>query len=197
MSSNTNTTAPIPTPTAFINPAQKLGPFPSVRRVVTGHSAEGKPTVIRDEVQQPFFWNPKVLSPVSDFYRTSEHPANLDCEVKTSEWVDEIKENPEVISANGSTFRVIDMPPGLFVPMHRTISVDYGIMAKGTLTLVLDDGKKCLLNEGDVMIQRGTMHGWKNETDEWVRMYCVSLASKPVEVNGELLPQVLPGPRKL
>jgi len=195
MSSNTNTNTASTTPT-FANPAQKLGPYPNIRRVVTGHSSEGKAIVVNDEVLQPFFWNPKVLTAVTDFYRTSEFPAIIDGEVATGEWVDEIKKNPEVISANGSTFRVLDMPPGTFVPLHRTISVDYGIMAKGTLTLVLEDGKTSLLKEGDVVIQRGTMHGWKNETDEWVRMYCVSLGSKQVEVKGELLPEVLPGPRK-
>jgi len=195
MSSNTSTNT-VSAPPTFINPAQKPGPYPNIHRVVTGHSKEGKSIVIRDEVQQPFFWNPKVLTAVTDFYRTSEHPANLDCEVKTDEWVDEIKENPEVISANGSTFRVLDMPPGTVVPMHRTISVDYAIMAKGTLTLVLEGGETRLLKQGDVLIQRGTMHGWKNETDGWVRMYAISLASKPVEVNGELLPEVVPGPRK-
>lgn len=42
--------------------------------------------------------------------------------------------------------------------MHRTISVDYGVVLKGEIELVLDDGVKTLMKEGDVVVQRGTIH---------------------------------------
>jgi hypothetical protein len=41
--------------------------------------------------------------------------------------------------------------------------------------LELEDGERVTLNEGDTVIQRGTMHCWRNETAEWARMYFVGL----------------------
>ena len=46
---------------------------------------------------------------------------------------------------------------------------------KGSVTLILENNQKTTLNAGDVVVQRGTLHGWKNETDEWTRMYFVML----------------------
>jgi len=173
---------------------QSQGPYPNVRRVITGHSSEGKSILLRDEAKEPIFWSPESVAPVHDLYRTNEHPAVIDTEVPTGNWVDEIAANPELISANGSTFRAIDMPPGMTVPMHRTISIDYGIVMKGNLTLILDDGKITTLKPGDVVVQRGTSHGWRNNSiDEWVRIYFIGLGSKPININGELLPEVKPG----
>lgn len=59
--------------------------------------------------------------------------------------------------------------------MHRTVSLDYAIIVKGQLTLILDDNKRAVLHPGDVAIQRGTIHSWKNEGTEWVRMYAIVL----------------------
>ena len=46
-------------------------------------------------------------------------------------------------------------------------------MISGSLVLVLDDNKRVLMKPGDVIVQRGTIHAWVNETDEWTRMYFV------------------------
>lgn len=43
------------------------------------------------------------------------------------------------------------------------------------MTLILDDDKHVVLNEGDVVVQRATIHGWKNEGTEWARMFFVML----------------------
>lgn len=48
-------------------------------------------------------------------------------------------------------------------------------MAKGSVTLILDDDKRVKLNAGDVIVQRGTIHGWYNESDEWAHMYFVMI----------------------
>jgi uncharacterized cupin superfamily protein len=53
--------------------------------------------------------------------------------------------------------------------MHRTESVDYGIVIEGEMTLVLDDSE-VLLETGSVVIQRGTNHAWANRSGKPCRM---------------------------
>lgn len=53
--------------------------------------------------------------------------------------------------------------------MHRTESVDYGIVIDGEMTLVLDDSE-VLLKPGSVVIQRGTNHAWANRSGRPCRM---------------------------
>jgi uncharacterized cupin superfamily protein len=56
--------------------------------------------------------------------------------------------------------------------MHRTESVDYGIVIDGEMTLVLDDSE-VLLKEGSVVVQRGTNHAWANRSGRPCRMLFV------------------------
>jgi mannose-6-phosphate isomerase-like protein (cupin superfamily) len=53
--------------------------------------------------------------------------------------------------------------------MHRTESVDYGVVIAGAIVLILDDSEVAL-KTGDVVIQRGTNHAWANRTSEMCRM---------------------------
>jgi mannose-6-phosphate isomerase-like protein (cupin superfamily) len=56
--------------------------------------------------------------------------------------------------------------------MHRTESVDYGIVIDGEMTLVLDDSE-VLLKAGSVVVQRGTNHAWANRSGRPCRMLFV------------------------
>ncbi|KAJ7088200.1 hypothetical protein C8R43DRAFT_1050810 [Mycena crocata] len=150
-------------------------PFPDVRRVVTGHTSAGKSTVIADTIQPPTFWSPERVNPKFDLFYTGTTPAAIDSEVAEGKWVDEIADHPELFSVNGSTFRAFEFSPGSVSPVHRTVSLDYGIVAKGTVVLELEDGKRVTLKEGDTVVQRGTMHQWRNETTEWARVYFIGL----------------------
>lgn len=70
--------------------------------------------------------------------------------------------------------------------MHRTQSVDFGVVLEGTIELILDDGKRQLMQRGDVAVQRATMHAWKNpSTTEWTRMLFVLQDSQPLEIGGK------------
>ena len=53
--------------------------------------------------------------------------------------------------------------------MHRTETVDYGLVLEGEITLVLDGGETAL-KAGDVVIQRGTSHAWANRSGRNCRM---------------------------
>ncbi|MDH4414131.1 MAG: cupin domain-containing protein [Rhizobium sp.] len=59
--------------------------------------------------------------------------------------------------------------------MHRTESIDYGVVIEGEMTLVLDDGE-VLLKQGSVVIQRGTNHAWANRSGRMCRMLFVLVA---------------------
>jgi quercetin dioxygenase-like cupin family protein len=74
---------------------------------------------------------------------------------------------------HGTRIRFVDIPPDTADSphslMHRTESVDYGIVVSGEMTLILDKGET-LLREGDVVIQRGTNHAWANRSGTPCRM---------------------------
>lgn len=53
--------------------------------------------------------------------------------------------------------------------MHRTETVDYGIVLEGEVTLIVDDGET-VVRAGDIVIQRGTNHGWANRSDKNCRI---------------------------
>jgi quercetin dioxygenase-like cupin family protein len=48
--------------------------------------------------------------------------------------------------------------------MHRTATLDYGVIIDGSTELILDSGEKTVLKKGDVFVQRGTAHAWRNIT---------------------------------
>jgi mannose-6-phosphate isomerase-like protein (cupin superfamily) len=56
--------------------------------------------------------------------------------------------------------------------MHRTESVDYGVVIEGEMTLVLDDSE-VTLRPGSVVVQRGTNHAWANRSGKPCRMLFV------------------------
>lgn len=88
----------------------------------------------------------------------------------------------------GTTTHYSEIGPGLVTPMHRTVSIDQVVVLEGTLELILDGGEKRVLNRGDMVVQRGTMHAWRNPSDtDWVRFFAVVQPIEPVEVDGEKL----------
>ena len=79
----------------------------------------------------------------------------------------------EIGDRNASTVRAASPHP----LMHRTESVDYGLVIDGEMTLVLDDGE-VLLKPGSVVIQRGTNHAWANRSGKVCRMLFVLVAGR-------------------
>ena len=53
--------------------------------------------------------------------------------------------------------------------MHRTQTIDYGIVLEGELTLILD-ADETVVRAGDIVIQRGTNHGWANRSGRHCRI---------------------------
>ncbi|BAV05343.1 Cupin domain-containing protein [Filimonas lacunae] len=53
--------------------------------------------------------------------------------------------------------------------MHRTKTVDYGIVLEGEITLVLDK-EEAIIRAGDIIVQNGTNHAWANRSGNICRM---------------------------
>jgi mannose-6-phosphate isomerase-like protein (cupin superfamily) len=68
---------------------------------------------------------------------------------------------PEASSHSGATTR--------HAFMHRTETIDYGIVLEGELTLIVDEGET-VVRAGDIVIQRGTNHGWANRSGRHCRI---------------------------
>lgn len=62
--------------------------------------------------------------------------------------------------------------------MHITATVDYDIIIEGELWLELDDGEIRHLKAGDVVIQNGTRHAWRNRTDKPTTMISVMVGGE-------------------
>lgn len=54
--------------------------------------------------------------------------------------------------------------------MHKTNTVDYAVVYDGEMWLELDDGETLHLKRGDVVVQNGTRHAWRNKGNKPVTM---------------------------
>jgi quercetin dioxygenase-like cupin family protein len=68
--------------------------------------------------------------------------------------------------------------------MHTTDTVDYVIVLDGELWLELDQGAEKRLQTGDVVIQNGTRHAWRNKTDKPSRVAFVLIGAQRAGVGG-------------
>jgi quercetin dioxygenase-like cupin family protein len=134
------------------------------RRIVTGHDASGKSVVLSDAP------NPKTLdigtAAFHEVWITDATPVPI--EASETDPTDRPVRTPP--PANGVLVRFTEMAPGAEAPMHRTESVDVGVVLEGETWLLLDDGSETLMRAGDVCVQRGTNHAWANRSDRPVRM---------------------------
>ena len=67
--------------------------------------------------------------------------------------------------ADGVMVRFTEMAPGAESPMHRTETVDVGVVLEGETWLLLDDGSETRVGVGDAVVQRGTNHAWANRSE--------------------------------
>ena len=157
-----------------------------VRRVVTGHDARGRAVIFADDSVVPAGY-PGQDAAVVRVWTTSTLPADNNDPVDGRERVLALHGD------GGSAIRVVDMPPGFVSPMHRTGSIDYIIILSGQLELELDDGVRTLVGPGDIVVQRGTIHRWRNPSDSEVcRGVMVLTEARPYEHDGVPLENVLP-----
>jgi quercetin dioxygenase-like cupin family protein len=88
----------------------------------------------------------------------------------------------------GTTTHYSEIGPGLVTPMHQTVSIDQIVVLEGELELILDSGERLVLRKHDMVVQRGTMHAWRNPSEtQWVRFFAVVQPIVPLVVDGKEL----------
>jgi len=159
--------------------------LPPVQRVVTGHDANGRASFTSEDV------TPTRMIPSGDasfllIWTTETVPADNNDETDG-------RERDAGLTLNkGSVIRVVDMLPGKESPMHRTNSIDYGIVLKGEIELELDDGVKKTVREGGIIIQRGTNHLWRNTTGQPARIAFILIEAPAYRHDGVPLDEAKP-----
>lgn len=157
-------------------------PLPLVRRIATTHNENGQGVVAYD-TQVPVCLLPHG-SGSALIWATEESPADIASP-------DDKARAKTGFTNNGSIFRVVDIPPRSVGAMHRSISLDYIIVQRGSVVLTLDDGSKTRVNQGEFVVQQATMHGWDNDTDDWARILAIMLPSEAPKVAGRELEEDL------
>jgi quercetin dioxygenase-like cupin family protein len=174
-----------------------------VRRIITGHNAQGKSVILSDAP------SPHALSLIddpafglTDLWVTSGSPADNTGSADAAARPAITLEPPR----GGSIFRVVEFPPdqatagkldrtklfevmhasgamdqeGARHPgMHKTATVDYAIVLSGEIYAMMDEGET-LMKAGDCLVQRGTNHAWSNRSQEPCMVAFVLVAATPV-----------------
>lgn len=163
-----------------------------IRRVVTGHDANGKATVLSDGPAPFVHVNPRNPDDTStDIWRTGEMPVTIVAEHEETT----LGPRRQMPTANGTVIRINRFAPetdavrnmsveqtraafaalgnepastfgrgGHHPMMHRTETIDYALILSGEITMLLDD-QDVHLKAGDVVVQCGTNHAWSNRSD--------------------------------
>lgn len=169
------------------------------RRIVTGHAPDGSSVVTRDE-RLPAIVNPTVGVSFFEVWNTQAMPVPVDnaagpparplqivptpqgSVIRVVEFPPEDEKTREMSgeaaraafaqmgSAADSTWDKSSPHP----LMHRTETVDYGIVLEGEIHLVLTDSET-RLGPGDIVVQRGTDHAWANRSGRVARMAFILL----------------------
>jgi quercetin dioxygenase-like cupin family protein len=142
-----------------------------VRRVITGHNAEGKAIVQIDELAS----NVRPLRQGANacvIWTTKGFP------VDNSGDFDAAKRQVATSEPDGTVLRVIEYAPGVSPRNHRTDSIDYAVVISGEIDMQLDD-TSVHLKAGDVLVQRGTIHDWVTRGTESCVIAFVLIGANP------------------
>lgn len=160
-----------------------------VRRVVTGHSPDGKAIFVSDEVVEPTtlallpgmefhrLWGadgpvhfpddgsrpiaPTYFPPIGGFRVGffNVPPATTAADFENLDIEAALTEMETKLPGMASHMEIEN--PG----MHTTASVDFEYIVSGRCVLELDDGATKELGPGDTVVQNGTRHAWRNPFD--------------------------------
>ena len=147
-----------------------------IRRIVTGHDSAGVAMVVED-APTPHQWTPPDGGTVYELWQHAGRPDNA------GTYVDTIGSQVSFAPpASGTVFRIVDFAPRSdddVVYLHRTASLDYCLVISGSIHAVLDDAET-QMSAGDVLVQRGTNHGWRNRSGEVCRVLFVLIDAEPL-----------------
>ena len=131
-----------------------------LRRVVTGVDAAGRSCILFDGPAARTIWS------------TDSVPADNGGVADTG---------GETINfpTDGTRFVTVEFPPGDMKRMHATDTIDYLVVISGEAVFITETGET-RLRAGDVLVDRGVVHAWRNDTDQTCRIVNVLVPAKPV-----------------
>lgn len=143
----------------------------NIRRIVTGHDANGKPIVrIDDRGQHSASWRPQMEQ--QQFWTTMDLPVELN-----EDGEDKGARQVGTTIDGGSIFKVVEFGPGVTPRVHRTDSIDYAVVLSGEIDMEMDEDTTVHLAAGDVLVQRATIHNWVNNGTEPCRIAFVLISA--------------------
>jgi mannose-6-phosphate isomerase-like protein (cupin superfamily) len=174
-----------------------------VRRVLTGHDAQGRSVFLSDG-EAP---NVKEMAAMpglalTDLWETKGAPASNAGDADAADRPVRL-EPPK----NGTILRIVEFPPdsawrgatdgkegfkaigaghaqdkhSADPMMHKTSTVDYIIVLKGEIYAIMETGEK-LLRAGDILVQRGTNHSWSVRGSEPCIVAAVLVSAEPLKL---------------
>ncbi|KAI1161558.1 hypothetical protein F5B18DRAFT_428883 [Nemania serpens] len=160
------------------------------RRFITSHNEKGQGVFVVDDDGDHHRIMVQGEAVANIIYSTKGAKVDLNDE-KDLKYAKE--KEPAIHVPGGSVARLIDFAPGMESPIHRAMSIDYGIVVEGKFLLSLDSGESKVMLPGDMSVNRGCMHKWKNLDEERSgRMLFVLLDVEPYKApNGEVLEEFL------
>ena len=162
--------------------------LPAIKRFITDHNDESK-AIFNTENKETLEW--QNVGGIKNFalgYATNNFPVKLDGSDDLRKYEQYLQNKPGIVIPGGTVLRYVDLAPGTVSPMHRTVSLDYGVVLEGQIECLLDSGDSRIMNRGDVAIQRATAHEWRNTSKtEWARLMFVLQESQPVSIGGKAL----------
>lgn len=158
-----------------------------VRRIVTGHDAAGKAIVASDEQIASRTMSARPGISRCEIWSTDGMPVDISDAATARQRQGFVVRNNYVGSGQGTTIRVVEFGPSNQKFMHRTETLDYGIVLSGECDMELDDGKMVRVKQGDIVVQRGTMHAWVNNGTQPCVLAFVLIDANPAEAGGQAL----------
>ena len=177
-----------------------------VRRIVTGHDAQGRSKVLSDAASPHAMTLAGVDTfGVTDLWKTTCTPADNTGTADTCEsaiilappksgtvlrlvefppdkdYIGRWKRDEAFASMGKSGAHAIDSSSERHEAMHRTASVDYAFVLEGEIWAVLD-ADEVLMGVGDFLIQRGTNHAWSNRSERLALVGFVLIDAEPLDL---------------
>ncbi|TPX16350.1 uncharacterized protein E0L32_003999 [Thyridium curvatum] len=156
------------------------------KRFITTHNDKGEAVIDTSLPEDAPFYPIPGGAGFAQAYVTKGFPTQLNDGADMAVYKQYLDSAPGLTVSDGTVLRYVDIPPASLSPMHRTVSLDYGVVLDGEVELILDSGETRVLQKGDVCIQRATMHAWRNLSDtEWARMLYILQPAQPLQVVGK------------
>jgi quercetin dioxygenase-like cupin family protein len=154
--------------------------LPPIRRVITGHGANGVAKVLWEDFASNAKPSRRPGGGKSTLIWSSDR---MPIDMPVGEKIEDM--GARILGTapppNGTRFCVIDFPANAPGTMHRTETIDYVLVLFGEIDMDMD-ASTVHLKAGDILIQRGTNHSWVNRSDKPARVAFVLIDATPLGI---------------